>query len=82
MQVTGISSLFDVHFTRNPVKDAYSASMADRKKQVDYCLSLIENGVFVLPTHTGALSTAHSKGDIEKFLSVTEAYAKRRREQS
>jgi glutamate-1-semialdehyde 2,1-aminomutase len=81
-QVTGISSLFNVHFTRNPVKDAYSASMADRKKQVDYCLSLIENGVFVLPTHTGALSTAHSKGDIEKFLSVTEAYAKRRREQS
>jgi hypothetical protein len=36
---------------------------------------LIRNGIFVLPTHTAALSSAHSEVDIEKLLSVTEAYA-------
>jgi glutamate-1-semialdehyde 2,1-aminomutase len=76
-QVVGISSLFNIHFTRGSVNDARDAYMADRRKQVDYSLSLIENGVFVLPTHIGALSTAHSEEDLDKFLLVTEEYAKR-----
>jgi glutamate-1-semialdehyde aminotransferase len=76
VQVTGTSSLLNIHFTEHAVKDAASAFKADRKRQVDYNLSLIRKGVFVLPTHTLALSTAHSEADIEKFLSVTEEYAK------
>jgi len=44
---------------------------------VDYHLSLISNGVFFLPTHVGALSTAHSESDIEKLFSETENYVKR-----
>jgi glutamate-1-semialdehyde 2,1-aminomutase len=77
VQVTGAGSLFSVHFTREEVKDAYAAFMADREKLVDYHLTLIENGVFFLPTHAGALSSAHSKDDIEKLFSETEKYAKK-----
>ena len=76
VQVTGASSLFNTHFTREEVKDANGAFKADRKKLVDYHSKLIAKGVFFLPMHTGALSTAHSEADIEKMLSETEEYAK------
>jgi glutamate-1-semialdehyde 2,1-aminomutase len=76
VQVTGAGSLFNTHFTKEEVKDARAASKADKKKQVDYHLSLITNGVFFLPTHTGALSTAHSETDIEKLFLETEKYAR------
>jgi glutamate-1-semialdehyde 2,1-aminomutase len=76
VQVTGAGSIFNTHFTKGEVKDANAAFKADRKKLVEYNLKLIENGVFFLPTHTGALSTAHSEADIEKLLSETEKYAK------
>jgi len=76
VQVTGADSLFNTHFTKGEVKDARAASKADKKKQVDYHLNLIANGVFLLPTHTGALSTVHSGTDIEKLLLETEKYAK------
>jgi len=76
VQVTGASSLFNTHFTREEVKDANAAFKADRKKLIDYHLRLIANGVFFLPMHTGALSTAHSEADMEKMLSETGEYAK------
>jgi glutamate-1-semialdehyde 2,1-aminomutase len=74
-QLTGTSSLFNVHFTEEKVNDANGVSKADRNKQIEYHLNLIQNGIFVLPTHTAALSSAHSEADIEKLLSATEAYA-------
>jgi glutamate-1-semialdehyde 2,1-aminomutase len=80
VQVVGAGSLFNIHFTKEEVKDANAAFRADRNKLVDYNLQLIENGVFFLPTHTGALSTAHSKVDAEKLLSETEKYAKKCKE--
>jgi glutamate-1-semialdehyde 2,1-aminomutase len=74
-QITGTSSLFNVHFTKERVRDARGVSETDLKRQIEFDLNLIRNGVFVLPTHTAALSTAHSEADIEKMLSVTRAYA-------
>ena len=76
VQVTGDSSLFNVHFTKEEVKDASAVFRADRKRLAEYHLTLIENGVFFLPTHAGALSTSHSKEDIDKLFSETEKYAK------
>ncbi|MDI6905220.1 MAG: glutamate-1-semialdehyde 2,1-aminomutase [Candidatus Bathyarchaeia archaeon] len=76
VQVTGAGSLFSAHFTREEVKDTRAVFRADRKKLVEYHLSLIANGVFFLPTHMGALSTAHSEADIQKLFSETEKYAK------
>ena len=75
VQVIGASSIFNTHFTKEEVKDANAVYKADRKKLVQYNLKLIANGVFLLPTHTGALSTTHSKEDIEKLFLETEKYA-------
>jgi len=75
VQVVGTNSLFNAHFTKEEVKDAETAFKADRKKLVDYHLRLIAKGVFFLPAHTGALSTAHSEEDIEKLFTETQEYA-------
>jgi len=75
-QVTGASSIFNVHFTKEEVRDAKAASRADKKKLLEYNLELIANGIFFLPTHNGTLSTAHTKSDIEKLCMETENYAK------
>lgn len=75
VQVTGESSLFNLHFTKEHVKDARAAFMSDRKKLAEYELNLIANGVFLLPSHVGALSTAHSKEDEDRLLLETEKYA-------
>lgn len=77
-QVTGAGSLLNTHFTAEEVRDARAVANADQKAQIDYHLNLITNGVFFLPTHTGALSTAHSERDIQKLLSVTEEYARQK----
>ncbi|HXX88457.1 MAG TPA: glutamate-1-semialdehyde 2,1-aminomutase [Candidatus Acidoferrum sp.] len=74
-QITGTSSLFNVHFTKEKVTDARGVSESDLRRQNECDLNLIRNGIFKLPTHTAALSTAHSETDIEKLLSVTRAYA-------
>lgn len=76
-QITGDGSLFNVHFTKEKVKDANAVYRADRKRLIDYNLNLIADGIFFLPTHTGALSTAHSETDIEKLFSETKKYAKK-----
>jgi glutamate-1-semialdehyde 2,1-aminomutase len=77
VQVLGDGSLFNVHFTKENIVDANTVFEADRKRLFDYNLNLITNGVFQLPTHNGALSTAHSEADIEKLFSETEKYAKK-----
>ncbi|MGC8895728.1 MAG: aspartate aminotransferase family protein [Candidatus Bathyarchaeia archaeon] len=76
VQVAGTGSIFNVHFTKEELKDANVVFRADRKKLADYHSKLITNGVFFLPTHNGTLSTAHTKDDIEKLFSETENYAK------
>jgi glutamate-1-semialdehyde 2,1-aminomutase len=79
VQIAGAGSIFNVHFTKEKLKDARGVSRADKKRLLDFNLHLIANGVFFLPTHTGALSTAHSEADIEKLFSGTEEYARESR---
>jgi glutamate-1-semialdehyde 2,1-aminomutase len=75
-QVTGIASIFNIHFTKQKVDNAIVAFQADREKLINYDLAMIASGLFFLPTHNGVLSTAHSSLDLEKLFSETETYAK------
>jgi len=76
VQVTGVSSLWCTHFTKEKVRDANTVARADKEKLVKYHTHLIENGVFFLPKKSASLSTAHTKADIEKLLAETEGYLK------
>jgi len=73
-QVTGVGSLFHTHFTKEKVKDASTAARAGREMITMYHSYLLGHGVFFLPTKMGALSTAHTKDDIEKLLTQTENF--------
>ncbi len=75
-QNTGLGSMFTTHFTKKEVKNARDTFAADRKRLMEYHLSLIQSGVFFLPTHFGSISAAHTEADIEKLFSETENYAK------
>lgn len=75
-RVNRAGSLFHVHFTKEEVKNANVAFKADREKLAEYHMALINNGVFFLPTKTGAISDSHSTNDLEKLLVETERYVK------
>jgi len=75
-QVIGAGSIFNTHFTKNAVKSALDASKADRRMLLGYDLALIANGAFLLPTHNGVISSAHSREDFEKLFEDTEKFAK------
>ncbi len=74
VQVTGSSSLWQTHFSKEKIEDTNAVNRADKEKLRRYHTHLMENGVFFLPGKAGALSTAHSKADLERLLSGTESY--------
>jgi len=77
VQVTGISSLFHTHFTKDEVRNINDVMNADRRRLLEYHLHLIENGVFFLPTKTGGLCSAHTEEDLEKLYIEAENYVKK-----
>ncbi len=76
VQVTGIGSLWNTHFTKKPIRDSYDVEKADREQLTRYHMHLIENGIYQPPTKTGGLCAAHTRSDLEKLLAQTEAYFK------
>ena len=76
VQITGAGSIFNLHFTKERMTSPITASRADKRKVFEYHMTMINNGVFFLPTHSFALCTAHTEGDIDKMLRETENYAR------
>ena len=74
VQVTGVGSFFHTHFTDEKVKDVNAVARADREMLTKYHAYLLEHGVFFLPAKAGALSTAHTKDDVEKLLAHSEDF--------
>ncbi len=80
--VTGVGSLFAIHFTEERPRDGLTAL---RTKNIDLTKALhvfmLENNVIYLTSTTShfILSVAHTDGDIEKFLSLVEEFIKQHR---
>jgi len=74
VQVTGLSSLWHTHFSKEKIEDTNAVARADKGKLTRYHMYLMENGVFFLPGKAGALSTAHTRADLERLLSLTESF--------
>ncbi len=73
-QINQISSMFQIFFTNNPVRDYSSAKKADAKKFKKLFSSLLKNGVFVAPSQfeTVFLSDSHTTRDLQKTLDAYE----------
>jgi glutamate-1-semialdehyde 2,1-aminomutase len=78
-KTTGLGSLFATHFlnpNQEDIKSPQDVIMSDQKTKREYYFSLIaSHGIFFIPGHIGAISTAHSKTDISYFVKSTESFA-------
>ena len=76
---TGIGSFLLTHFTSEPDQKIRSGrdawELADPKKRFEYQMRLIDEGVFFIPGHTGAVSVVHTNDDIEHILLSTRKIA-------
>ena len=78
-QSTGAGSLFATHFLRRgqeSIRAPEDVTASDRRAENEFCFSLIANhGIFLLPGHIGAISTRHTKSDLNDFLRAAESVA-------
>ncbi len=72
LQVTGIGSLFHVHFSNEPIVDKRTAMRADAARQYDFSMGLISKGVLLTPAHPGFLSAAHTGEDVREIIRVAD----------
>jgi glutamate-1-semialdehyde 2,1-aminomutase len=69
-QVTGIASLFQVHFTGRSVTDYRSAASSDRDLAHAFFLGMLNHGVLLAPRGAGALSTPMGEAEVDAFIAA------------
>lgn len=71
-QVTGVGSLFNVHFTSVPIRDHRSMRTSNPVMLHDFFLALINHGVLLAPRAMGAISTPMTDGDLQAFVEAVD----------
>lgn len=72
VQVTGVQHLFGLHFTPRPVRTQADAAQADAAIANRLGFSLLSQGVHLAGRWRGAVSTAMTFQDIDRFLAALE----------
>ncbi len=75
VEVTGLGSLFGVHFVLRPVKSYRDALRSDKDLRHRLFLGLIGEGVLIDPRGTGCLSTAIGKAELDAFVGAVREVA-------
>ncbi len=70
VQFNRCGSMFCAYFASDPVHSLTDAMKSDRERFKKYFHAMLAEGVYIAPSQfeAGFLSTAHSKGDIEKTV--------------
>ncbi|MBM3254354.1 MAG: aminotransferase class III-fold pyridoxal phosphate-dependent enzyme [Candidatus Omnitrophica bacterium] len=76
VQITGMGSMFYLHFNNKPVRNNRDKIKDDMAKNREFSLGLIVNGVYLPPMHPAAICFAHKEEDIDYILSVAEKVLK------
>jgi glutamate-1-semialdehyde 2,1-aminomutase len=76
--VTGIDSMFGIHFQDNPPKNAGDTAKSDLKLTRAYFNHMLEsNIIYMSPNLSHSLiSSPHTKADVDAYLSATEDFFK------
>jgi glutamate-1-semialdehyde 2,1-aminomutase len=72
---TGAGSLFLTHFGAKP-RSAEDTVGEARQTRMDYALSLISRGTFILPGHAGGISTCHTERDVLDLVGQSATFAR------
>jgi glutamate-1-semialdehyde 2,1-aminomutase len=70
-QVTGVGSLFHLHFTASEVRSARAAEDADHDRIRMLHEALLSHGCYFYAGRLGFLSTAHTATDIDQMVAAT-----------
>ena len=73
VQVTGIGSLFGVHFTDRPVRNAQDARSGDADRRLQVFLGLMNEGIWTSSSLIGAVSTPMAEEEIDAYLDALRA---------
>jgi glutamate-1-semialdehyde 2,1-aminomutase len=68
VQVTGLGSLFGIHFTKNQVHNYRDVASGDMRLRNQVFLGLMNEGILTTPTLVGALSTAIGESEVDIYL--------------
>src|SRR5207248_2868555 len=74
-QVTGVGSLFAVHFTDRPVRDYRSAAAVDRVLAREFFLGMLNHGVLLAPRGMGGIPTVAGEEEIDSLLGAATTVA-------
>jgi glutamate-1-semialdehyde 2,1-aminomutase len=72
LQVTGMSSWLGLFFTDRPIRTRRDSLTADQSRQRAFSLGLLADGVYLMPSHPGFTSAAHTENDVQHVLEVSE----------
>jgi glutamate-1-semialdehyde 2,1-aminomutase len=78
-QVTGLGSLFGIHFTDRPVLNYRDIASSNSSLREQVFLGLINEGVLVASNLVGALSTAIIEAEVNTFIDTFKRVLKRQR---
>ena len=78
VQVTGLESLFGIHFTAQPVADYRDVAQGDSRLRDQVFLGLLNEGILTASNLVGALSSAMSESDVDTFLDAFRRVLQRR----
>ena len=73
-QVTGIASLFKVHFVSHPVVD-YRSALGDERATRAFFFGMLNEGILLASRGMGAISTPMGDGEVEAFLGAADRVA-------
>jgi glutamate-1-semialdehyde 2,1-aminomutase len=73
-QVTGVASLFQVHFTGQPVVD-YRTALGDETLLRAFFFGMLNEGILLAPRGAGSLCTPMGDGEVTAFLEAANRVA-------
>jgi glutamate-1-semialdehyde 2,1-aminomutase len=70
VQVTGLGSLFNVHFTADPIVDYRTSRAGANEQSRAAMLALLNEGIFLAPRGMGCVSTPMAESEVDALVSA------------
>ncbi len=71
-QMVGVGSLFNIHFTDEPITDYRCVARSNREAVNTLALAMMNRGILIAPRGMGCISSVMTTADLENFLSALE----------
>ena len=69
-QITGLGSLFGIHFTDHPINNYRDIAAGDARLRDQVFLGLMNEGILIAPNLVGALSTVMGPAEVASFVAA------------